>query len=378
MAQWTSREHEIAIRASLGGARGRIVRSLLTESTLDRHRRRRAGRRAHVCVARPRRAQRADRGDVRHVDRLDDYRVQSGLVTLAAGLLTGVAPAFYETRRLHVNPLNAIRGSDRVRQRWRHALVVFEIADHGGVAGVHRRDAVVVCEEPQRQPGLRYASDPQRARRPIRRVSNPGLILDRLRSLPGVASAEVAHHGAVPGDWAAAPSSSADPATTAPVLVRGGAIGPQYFSTLACRCAPAGCSPTPTPPAANPSRSSMTCSRASCGRRRTALRDRALGRQVCIEGRPHLVVGVVTGYSMTAIQPPRPAAFTAIRAAATAADTSGIHDSRRRRCGAVHANGPARNHRDGRGSTVAGVTTIEQIKQSSARRSSSARSRCFR
>ncbi len=34
MAQWTSREHEIAIRASLGGARGRIVRSLLTESTL--------------------------------------------------------------------------------------------------------------------------------------------------------------------------------------------------------------------------------------------------------------------------------------------------------------------------------------------------------
>ena len=34
MAQWTSREHEIAIRASLGGSRPRIVRSLLTESTL--------------------------------------------------------------------------------------------------------------------------------------------------------------------------------------------------------------------------------------------------------------------------------------------------------------------------------------------------------
>ena len=53
---------------------------------------------------------------------------QAALVTIAAGLLTGVAPAFYETRRLHVNALNAISGSDRVRQRWRHALVVFEIA----------------------------------------------------------------------------------------------------------------------------------------------------------------------------------------------------------------------------------------------------------
>ena len=34
IAQWTTREHEIAIRASIGAGRGRIVRSLLTESII--------------------------------------------------------------------------------------------------------------------------------------------------------------------------------------------------------------------------------------------------------------------------------------------------------------------------------------------------------
>src|SRR5207249_800470 len=34
IAQWTAREHETAIRASLGASRGHIVRALVTESLL--------------------------------------------------------------------------------------------------------------------------------------------------------------------------------------------------------------------------------------------------------------------------------------------------------------------------------------------------------
>ena len=44
------------------------------------------------------------------------------------GLVAGVGPALLETRRLHGNPMRTMASSDRVRQRWRHALVVIEIA----------------------------------------------------------------------------------------------------------------------------------------------------------------------------------------------------------------------------------------------------------
>src|SRR4029078_5066756 len=71
---------------------------------------------------------------------------QSLAITLASGIAAGLVPALYETRRMHTNPLNALASSERIRQRWRHALVVVEISvtvallvETGAMIGGYRR-----------------------------------------------------------------------------------------------------------------------------------------------------------------------------------------------------------------------------------------------
>lgn len=126
-AQWTARDREIAIRASIGASRSRIVQLLLTESMIIAVSAGTLG----VCVVLGLRAlilRGGDGQDFHEVSIDPVIFVKVALVTILAGLLTGIMPALFETARLHVNPLRAIRGSDRVRQRLRHGLVVFEIS----------------------------------------------------------------------------------------------------------------------------------------------------------------------------------------------------------------------------------------------------------
>ena len=126
IAQWTVREHEFSILASLGANRARIVRMLLTESLLVAIAGGTLGIAATFAIHRVilRNAQTLSMFDASiHGDVL----AGALFVTLLTGVLTGIAPALYETRRLQANPL-AVAASDRVRQRWRHALVVTEIA----------------------------------------------------------------------------------------------------------------------------------------------------------------------------------------------------------------------------------------------------------
>jgi putative ABC transport system permease protein len=361
MAQWTSREHEIAIRASLGGSRGRIVRALLTESMVI----------ALVGGVLGLALTLSLRGlAIRNVPTAEMFDMsidwvillQSAMVTVAAGLLTGVAPAFYETRRLHVNPLNAIRGSDRVRQRWRHALVVFEIAvtvallvSTGAMLSSYAKS---INDNPgfDTRPILgAFVDDPAGI--------TPGPVLERLRSLPGVAGAEVAT--TVPY-LAPGPGGSrrvaADPATSVPIQVRGGAIGPAYFTVLGVSMR---AGRTFTDADTHSSEPVTIVNDVLAGQLwpgSAAAPQSALGRQVWLEGKPLTVVGVVSGYAMTAIQPVRPALFTPfaqlpsppegarfmIRAAGDAAP---LTQTLRRDLAEM-----------GGSITVLGVTTIEQIK----------------
>jgi predicted permease len=127
IAEWTAREREIAIRASLGASRARVVRLLLTESTLLALVGGGLGVAATFVI----------RGLILHENALDNrpfydlsldpwILINTALIAVAAGILVGLAPALYETRELQTNPLRAMH-SDRIRQRWRHVLVVVEI-----------------------------------------------------------------------------------------------------------------------------------------------------------------------------------------------------------------------------------------------------------
>lgn len=360
MAQWTSREHEIAIRASLGGSRVRIVRSLLTESTLVAM----AGGWLGIAVTY------ALRGlAIRNVPTADLHNVtidwvilvQAASVTMAAGLLTGVAPAFYETRRLHVNPLNAIRGSDRVRQRWRHALVVFEIATTVALLVSAGAMLASYSKSLHDSPGFETGSLLSARVDHVNGI-RPEPILERLRSIRGVASAEVAL--TVPYIAIGATQRvSSDQSGSAPISVRGGAIGPDYFATLGVRMRAGRIFDQRDTLASeavaivNDVLAGQLWPGASGGAVAAAL-----GRQVFIEGSPRTVVGVVTGYAMTAIQPVRPTVFTPFAQLAdiphraefmvrATGDAAPLTQTIRREVDAM-----------GGGVVVAGVNTVEQIK----------------
>jgi len=229
IVQWTAREHEIAIRASLGASRGRIVRALLTESVLIAV----AGGALGICATLALQGILIHRtGGGRFFDFSIDPTVfvQSAIVTLATGIVIGVAPALTETRRLHANPLNAIAGSDRVRQRWRHALVVVEITI----------TVALLVETGAMIDGYRRAMASQLGfhARPLMsaRVENPGgvptdRILDVLNHLPGVAVA--AASTSVPYTTTGPTERVALDATgSAAVVAERAAISLDFFSAL--------------------------------------------------------------------------------------------------------------------------------------------------
>jgi putative ABC transport system permease protein len=126
IAQWTAREHEISIRASIGASRGRLVRALLTESVVIAA----CGGMIGVGVTLALQALlkwRTGSSQLYDLSIQPAVFLQAAGITFAAGILTGLAPALFETRRLYGNPMRVSAATEPVRQRWRRALVIAEI-----------------------------------------------------------------------------------------------------------------------------------------------------------------------------------------------------------------------------------------------------------
>ena len=186
-ARWTSREREIAIRASLGAGRGRTLALLLTESVVL----------AMAWRDTRRLGDAVDAGALpAECSRLLDFDLsidggillQSAFITVLAGILSGLMPALYQTRRLQTNPLRLLHQSDRVRQRMRHALVVMEICVTVALMVVTAGQVDASRRMLTGDMGFRTA--------PLLtvRVENPAgaeisTVLEAVRRVPGVASA---------------------------------------------------------------------------------------------------------------------------------------------------------------------------------------------
>jgi putative ABC transport system permease protein len=295
IAQWTAREHEIAIRASIGASRSRVIRLLLTESVLVAL----CGGLLGLC------ATLALRGWIVHgaddagfLDLSIDPRifVETAVIALVTGIVAGVTPAFYETRRLHVNPLRTMAGSDRVRQRWRAALVVFEITIT--TALLVETAAMIDGYQRSRRAELGFSTAPLLTAR----VENPhGVpttqVLDVLRRIPGVgaaaASTSIPFAGSAGNVTVATDGSGAN----AIAAVRAD-ITPDFFAALGV-----------------PLRSGRPFARQDSPAARIAIVNETLARQfnlgrnaasdrVWIGDAAYDVVGIVADYSSNTLRPP--------------------------------------------------------------------------
>lgn len=227
-ARWTGREREMAIRSSLGAGRGRIVQLLLTESVILAL----CGGALGVCATLALRGLliRSMRGAASFDLSIDAViLLQSAAVTIATGVLAGIAPALYETRRLQTNPLRLIATSDRARQRWRHALVVLEISVTVALMVVAAGQVDAARRMLTSDLGFPTAS------LMTARVEHPGgvdvaRVLDLIGTIPGVHRAAAGTAlplaaGAGSERVSAAPGSPAVPAERV-------SITPSYFTTL--------------------------------------------------------------------------------------------------------------------------------------------------
>jgi predicted permease len=301
IAQWTSREREIAIRAALGAGRSRVVRLLLTESVLIAI----CGGTLAIAAAFAIRgfllSNESGGGNYFDAGIRPSIFLQAAAITLLTGVAAGLAPALYETRTLHTNPLRLIP-TDRVRQRWRHALVVLEITVT--VALLVVTGAIISGYQRHTSAGMGYDPAPLVS---ARVESDGGVrvseIVDHLKGLPGVA-AVAASNAAPMGSGMTDGPVSTNAAGSNSIVSQRAIIGPEFFAAMNVplihgrsfsnqngRSAPR-----------------TTVVNELLGSRLFSLSD-PMGRSIWVDGVDYQIIGIVKSYSILPLQRPRPALF---------------------------------------------------------------------
>lgn len=294
IVQWTVREQETAIRAAIGASRGRIVRALLTESTSIAV----IGGVLGIAAANGLRVwiQYTGGTSVFYDFSLDiPVLIVSAVIAVLTGIAAGIAPALYETRRLHTNPLRSMAGSDLVRQRWRHALVVFEITVT--MALLVQTTSLVSGYLRAAHAAMGFDTAPLL----IGRVSNQaGVATARLeeilRGLPGVRAAAAA--SALPFSGRGRTERVAANAADEGVVAERAEISPEFFSALGIAV-----------------RAGRAFASGESGGQRTAIVTEALARRmfgdrgaigatIWMGGAPYDVVGVAADYSNSPFRDP--------------------------------------------------------------------------
>jgi predicted permease len=230
IAQWTRREAETAVRSALGASRMRLIRALVTESLL-----------LAVCagalgVAGTYAIRAIMLRGATIVPIYFDASIHPGVliktavITLLAGILAGIGPALLETRRLQIDPLRSIATSDRVRQRWSHALVVVEITMTLALLVVS--SSMITGYQRSRGADLGFGVDPLL----VAIVSHPSgvpttQLLETVSQVPGVNSVAAATSIPLTGVGRSQPVN-ATAAGTNDLRAERISIDPNFFSTL--------------------------------------------------------------------------------------------------------------------------------------------------
>ena len=313
IAQWTTREHEIAIRASIGAGRARIIRSLLTESIIVAS----CGGALGIAFTYAIRGWIVARGvgDATFFDLSIDAGLlaQVAAITLFAGVLAGVMPAIIETRRLQSNPFRAMAGADRVRQRWRNALVVLEVAVT--VALLVVTSSMIDGYRHALGADLGFAPQPLIGATVQRRDGvDIDTVLARLERLPGVAS--VAASTALPyGSMGTQVVAALDARGSNGAGTRQSAIGPAFFDTLGVRLLTGRMFTSRDMPSTRAVIVNQTLAN------RLFAAANAVGRTVWVGGTSYDIVGVVADYTtgIAGVEYAHPQLFTPLARGAEAA-----------------------------------------------------------